>query len=62
MSGFVGRDAQNFSQVLMLEYCLTVVDGGDFYLSRLGGWVFLLLSCVANSKDSHKVQLSITVT
>ena len=43
----------------MLEDCLTVVDGGDFHLSRLGGWVFLILICVINRKYSHKLQLSI---
>ena len=41
----------------MLEDCLTVVDGGDRHIARLGGWVCLLLSCVTNSKDSNKVQL-----
>ena len=59
MNGFVGRYARDFSQVGMLEYCLTVVDGGDFHLARLILWVFFLRSCVTNSKDIHKVQLSI---
>ena len=43
----------------MLEDFLMVVDGGYRHLARLGGWVCLLLICVDNSKDSHKVQLSI---
>ena len=36
-----------------------VVDGGDIYLSRLGRWVLLIIICVTNGKDSHKVQISI---
>ena len=43
----------------MLKYCLTVVDGGYCHLSRLDGWVCLILSCVTNRKDSHKLHHSI---
>ena len=42
----------------MLKYFPTVVDGVDRHLSRLDGWVCLILSCVTNIKDSHKLQLS----
>ena len=61
MYGFVGQDARDFSQVGILEDCLTVVDGRDRHLARLGGWVCLLLICVTNSKDSNKLQLSIVM-
>ena len=43
----------------MLKYCLTVVDVGYCHLSRLDGWVCLILSCVTNRKDSHKLHHSI---
>ena len=45
----------------MLKDFFTVVDGGDRHLARLEGWVCLLLSYVANSKDCHKVLLSRTM-
>ena len=41
----------------MLKDYLKLVDGGDRHLNRLVEWVCLLLRCVTNSKDSHKVWL-----
>ena len=42
----------------MLEDFLTLVDGGDCHLIRLVRWVCLLVRCVTNSNDIHKMQLS----